>query len=169
MMLHPENRHIVIGVPRIQVTLPEDLGRPVSSPYIVGVRAARETHNATDALTKVSIFDSSSAAYGKWFLRSKAYFSHYVLEVLNAAHALSHDFQQSYLVAGAGGQLAAFSEALYGPSTFELRCERGRAIARKPEIWEGTFSAARNRGVDLALRIAPAGGFDEVDVKAAEG
>ena len=169
MMLHPENRHIVIGVPRIQVTLPEDLGRPVSSPYIVGVRAARETHNATDALTKVRVFDSSSAAYGKWFLRPKAYFSHYALEVLNAAHALSHDFQQSYLVAGAGGRLAAFSEALYGPSTFEVRCEMGRALGRRPEILEGTFGAFRDRGGDLPFRIAPAGGFNDADAKVAEG
>jgi hypothetical protein len=129
-MLHPENRHIVIGVPRINVTLPEDKGRTVSSEYILGAQGARESHNAADGLTKVRIFELSSAAYGKWFQRPKPYLAHYVLEVLNAAHALSHDFQQSYLVAGAGGQLAGFSEALYGPNRFEVHSAESPALPR---------------------------------------
>lgn len=131
-MLHPENRHIVIGVPRINVTLPEDHGRTVCSEYILGAQSARESHNAADGLTKVRIFELSSTAYGKWFQRPKPYLAHYLLEVLNAAHALSHDFQQSYLVAGGAGQLAGFSEALYGPSRFELHSSPHRSKDAAP-------------------------------------
>jgi hypothetical protein len=122
IMLHGENRHVVIGVPRIEVTLPEEQGRPISSPFVLAVQAAREVHNAADALTRSGVYELSSAAYGKWFLRPRAYFAHYAREALNAAHALSHDFQQSYLVAGAAGRLGALSEALFGPSRFEVSC-----------------------------------------------
>ena len=122
-LLHPENRHVVIGVPRIEVTLPEDEdGGTISSPFARSVQAAREIHNAADGLTRAGLFELSSAAFGKWFLRPRAYFTHYAHEALNAAHALSHDFQQSYLVAGAAGRLGAFSEALCGPSCFEVTC-----------------------------------------------
>jgi hypothetical protein len=119
-MLHPENQHIVIGVPRIEVTLPEDKDGTISSAYVRSVQVAREIHNAADGLTRAGMFELSSAAYGKWLLRPRAYFAHYAREALNAAHALSHDFQQSYFVAGAGGRLGAFCEALCGPSRFEV-------------------------------------------------
>jgi hypothetical protein len=153
-MLHPENRHIVIGVPRIEVTLPEEQGRPISSPFARGVQVAREIHNAADGLTKAGIFDLSSAAYGKWFLRPKAYFSHYALEVLNAAHALSHDFQQSYLVAGAAGRLGAFSEALYGPSRFEITSEERQARRAEERVEIGKASAPRGWGREPSLQPA---------------
>jgi hypothetical protein len=120
-MLHPENRHVVIGVPRIQVTYPELKGKTVASEFIIAARAARETHNAKEGLTRVGVFSLSTPAYGKWFKRPKPYHAHYVCEALNAAHALSHDFQQSYLVAGAGGRLSGFTEALYGPKRFDVR------------------------------------------------
>jgi hypothetical protein len=131
IMLHGENRHIVMGVPRIEVTLPEDRGRTVSSPYVLVVQAAREIHNAADALTKAGTFELSSAAFGKWFLRPRAYFAHYAVEALNAAHALSHDFQQSYLVAGAAGRVGALCEALFGPSRFGVSCVVPRASREK--------------------------------------
>jgi hypothetical protein len=128
-LLHPENRHIVIGVPRIDVTLPEHHGETVASEYILAAQAARAAHNGRDGLTRVRVFAMSSPAYGKWFKRPKPYLAHYMQESLNAAHALSHDFQQSYLVAGAGGRLGGFTEALYGPKRFEVRAARAHAGA----------------------------------------
>jgi hypothetical protein len=128
-LLHPENRHIVIGVPRIDVTLPEHEGQTVASEYILAAQAARAAHNAQDALTRARVYSFASAAYGKWFERPKPYLTHYAHESLNAAHALSHDFQQSYLVAGAGGRLAGFTEALYGPERFEVRAAPERHVA----------------------------------------
>lgn len=148
-MLHPENRHIVIGAPRIEVTLPEDQGRTVSSAYVRGVRIAREIHNAADGLTKAGMFEHASAAFGKWFLRPRAYFAHYALEALNAAHALSHDFQQSYLVAGAAGRLGGFCEALYGPSRFEVSAVEPRASRSAAEEARGDAALVeRDLGAD---------------------
>ena len=151
-MLHPENRHIVIGVPRIEVTLPEDADGTISSPFVRSVQAAREIHNAADGLTRAGMFELSSAAFGKWFLRPRAYFAHLAGEALNAAHALSHDFQQSYLVAGAAGRLGALSEALCGPSRFEVSCVVPRAA--RPE----TDGGARARGGGAGRRRSPAPG-----------
>ena len=175
-MLHPENRHIVIGVPRIEVTLPEVQGQPISSPFVRGVQAARAIHNAADGLTRAGIFDLSSAAYGKWLLRPKAYFSHYALETLNAAHALSHDFQQSYLVAGAAGRLGAFTEALYGPSRFEVTCEDRESRRAEERVEVGGPSAPRGwgrEGRELSLPPAAAaarvGGVILEDVQAQGG
>jgi len=122
IMLHPENRHIVIGVPRINVTLPECNGETMASDFILGAGAARDCHNAADSRSKACVYGFSSAAYGKWLHRPRPYLAHYAREVLNPAHALSHDFQQSYFVAGAAGRLGGFSEALYGPS--QLQAER---------------------------------------------
>jgi hypothetical protein len=121
IMLHPANRHIVIGVPQVEVTLPRHHSGTIASEYIKTVRSARRVHNATSARGRARLFESSSPAYGKWWLRPEPYVSHYTQEVLNAAHALSHDFQQSYFVTGAAGRLAAFAEALCGPSRFRLR------------------------------------------------
>jgi hypothetical protein len=120
-LLHPSNRHIVIGVPRIDVTLPEQGGEAVASEFILAGQAARAAHNASDALARTRLFSFSTPAYGKWFTRPAPYLAHYTRESLNAAHSLSHDFQQSYLVAGAGGRLGGFTEALYGPTRFEVR------------------------------------------------
>jgi hypothetical protein len=116
IMLHPENQHIVIGVPRINVTLPECNGSAMASDFILGAGAARDCHNAADSRSKACVFDFSSVAYGKWLHRPRPYLAHYAREVLNPAHALSHDFQQSYFVAGAAGRLGGFCEALYGPT-----------------------------------------------------
>jgi len=116
IMLHPENRHIVIGVPRINITLPECNGSAMASDFILGAGSARDCHNAADSRSKACVYGFSSAAYGKWLHRPVPYLAHYTREVLNPAHALSHDFQQSYFVAGAAGRLGGFSEALYGPT-----------------------------------------------------
>jgi len=116
IMLHPENQHIVIGVPRINITLPEHNGAPMASDFILGAGSARDCHNAADSRSKACVFGFSSVAYGKWLHRPRPYLAHYAREVLNPAHALSHDFQQSYFVAGAAGRLGGFSEALYGPT-----------------------------------------------------
>ncbi|HYP76087.1 MAG TPA: hypothetical protein VER12_09035 [Polyangiaceae bacterium] len=116
IMLHPENQHIVIGVPRINVTLPECDGSTMASDFILGAGSARDCHNAADSRSKACVYGFSSAAYGKWLHRPRPYLAHYSREVLNPAHALSHDFQQSYFVAGASGRLGGFSEALYGPT-----------------------------------------------------
>lgn len=116
IMLHPENQHIVIGVPRINVTLPEHEGATMASDFILGAGSARDCHNAADSRSKACVFGFSSVAYGKWVHRPRPYLAHYAREVLNPAHALSHDFQQSYFVAGAAGRLGGFSEALYGPT-----------------------------------------------------
>ncbi len=124
IFLHPENRHIVIGVPRINVTLPEHRGAAITSEYILGARIARDCHNVSDSRSKAAVYASSSAAFGKWLHRPRAYLAHYAREVLNPAHALSHDFQQSYLVAGAAGRLGGFSEALYGASRVHATVQR---------------------------------------------
>ena len=116
IMLHPENQHIVIGVPRINVTLPESNGSTMASDFILGAGSARDCHNAADSRSKACVYGFSSVAYGKWLHRPRPYLAHYAGEVLNPAHALSHDFQQSYFVAGAAGRLGGFSEALYGPT-----------------------------------------------------
>ncbi|HET9960560.1 MAG TPA: hypothetical protein VFQ61_39085 [Polyangiaceae bacterium] len=123
IFLHPENRHIVIGVPRIDITLPEVRGCAMASEYILSARLARNCHNHSDGRSRAAVYSSSSAAYGKWLHRPTEYLAHYAREVLNPAHALSHDFQQSYLVAGAAGCLAGFSEALYGPTRFHARVD----------------------------------------------
>jgi hypothetical protein len=128
-LLHPENRHVVIGVPRIDVTLPEHEGQAVVSEYILAAQTARSAHNAKDGLTRMQVFSMSSPAYGKWFKRPKPYLAHYARESLNAAHALSHDFQQSYLVAGASGRLGGFTEGLYGPKRFEVRAAAEPSLA----------------------------------------
>jgi hypothetical protein len=140
-MLHSENRHVVIGVPRIRVTLPEHKGTTIASDYILAARGARDTHNENEALTRSRLFSFASPAYGKWFKRPKPYYAHYAYGALNAAHALSHDFQQSYLVAGAGGRLSGFTEALYGPRRFEVQAtpepssrRATAASARRPEL-----------------------------------
>jgi hypothetical protein len=143
-LLHPENRHIVIGVPRIDVTLPEHEGQTVASEYILAAQAARAAHNAQDGLTRARVYSYASAAYGKWFERPEPYLAHYARESLNAAHALSHDFQQSYLVAGAGGRLAGFTEALYGPERFEVRA------APEPEAAVEGSRARERRGLRAA-------------------
>lgn len=116
ILLHPENRHIVIGVPRIDITLPLHKGAIMASDFILGAGAARDCHNASDSRSKSCVYGFSSAAYGKWLHRPRGYLAHYAREVLNPAHALSHDFQQSYFVAGAAGRLGGFTEALYGPT-----------------------------------------------------
>ena len=128
IMLHPENRHIVIGVPRIHVTLPESHGQAVASDFILGAGAARDCHNAADSRSKACVYDFSSAAYGKWLHRPRPYLAHYTREVLNPAHALSHDFQQSYFVAGAAGRLAGFTEALYGPTRVHAEKQSQHAV-----------------------------------------
>ncbi len=152
-LLHPDNRHIVIGVPRIEVTLPEHAGNAVASDYILAARAARAAHNSADALAKARLFSFSSPAYGKWFKRPKPYLAHYAQQSLNAAHALSHDFQQSYLVAGAGGRLGGFTEALYGPTRFEVRAapERARAVGEHAASKGGTSRATEPVGRLLHL------------------
>jgi hypothetical protein len=129
IMLHPENQHIVIGVPRINVTLPEYNGAAMASDFILGAGSARDCHNAADSRSKACVFDFSSAAYGKWLHRPKPYLAHYAREVLNPAHALSHDFQQSYFVAGAAGRLGGFCEALYGPSRVHAELQAAREVA----------------------------------------
>lgn len=144
-LLHPDNRHIVIGVPRINVTLPEFRGQTIASDYIVSAQAARENHNTADGQSRARLFDFSSPAYGKWFKRPRPYLAHYAHEVLNAAHALSHDFQQSYLVAGASGRLAGFTEALYGPNRFQVqasaeRAPRARAVKTAARVLMGTLA-----------------------------
>lgn len=120
-LLHPENRHVAIAVPRIDITLPEHHGHAVASKFILAAREARAAHNGQDALSRTAVFSASSPAYGKWLERPRPYLAHYARESLNAAHALSHDFQQSYLVAGAAGRLGGFTEALYGPTRFEVQ------------------------------------------------
>ncbi len=64
-MLHPENRHIVIGVPRINVTLPECNGSTMASDFILGAGAARDCHNAADSRSKACVYGFSSAALWK--------------------------------------------------------------------------------------------------------
>jgi hypothetical protein len=137
IFLHPENRHIVIGVPRINITLPEHRGAAITSEYILGARIARDCHNVSDSRSKAAVYAASSAAFGKWLHRPRAYLAHYAREVLNPAHALSHDFQQSYLVAGAAGRLGGFSEALYGPSRFHATVQKRRveSSATKSNGW----------------------------------
>jgi hypothetical protein len=127
-MLHAENRHLVLGVPRINITFPRYKQQTMISKYIVSQMNAREIHNTADGQSRARIFDFSSAAYGKWWKRPRPYLAHYAQEVLNSAHALSHDFQQSYFVAGAAGRLGGFSEALYGTNHFRVR-----AMSQKPE------------------------------------
>ncbi|HYQ40573.1 MAG TPA: hypothetical protein VER11_01350 [Polyangiaceae bacterium] len=129
IMLHPENRHIVIGVPRINVTLPEHNGSTMASDFILGAGSARDCHNAADSRSKACVFGFSSVAYGKWLHRPRPYLAHYAREVLNPAHALSHDFQQSYFVAGAAGRLGGFSEALYGPTRLHAETQPSRELA----------------------------------------
>jgi len=129
IMLHPENRHIVIGVPRINVTLPEHDGKAMASDFILGAGAARDCHNAADSRSKALVYDFSSAAFGKWLHRPRPYLAHYAREVLNPAHALSHDFQQSYFVAGASGRLGGFCEALYGPSRLQAEQQSRQELA----------------------------------------
>jgi len=129
IMLHPENRHIVIGVPRINVTLPEHNGSTMASDFILGSGSARDCHNAADSRSKACVFGFSSVAYGKWLHRPRPYLAHYAREVLNPAHALSHDFQQSYFVAGAAGRLGGFCEALYGPTRVHAEKQPSRELA----------------------------------------
>lgn len=129
IMLHPENRHIVIGVPRINVTLPEHEGKAMASDFILGAGSARDCHNAADSRSKACVYDFSSAAFGKWLHRPRPYLAHYAREVLNPAHALSHDFQQSYFVAGASGRLGGFCEALYGPSRLQAEQQSRQEVA----------------------------------------
>lgn len=129
IMLHPENQHIVIGVPRINVTLPEHHGSTMASDFILGAGSARDCHNAADSRSKACVFGFSSVAYGKWLHRPRPYLAHYQREVLNPAHALSHDFQQSYFVAGAAGRLGGFSEALYGPTRLHAEKQSSRELA----------------------------------------
>jgi hypothetical protein len=131
-MLHPDNAHIVMGVPSVQVTLPELAGRSVSSDYILASKAAREMHNVSDSRVRARIFSGSTPAYGKWWKRLEPYFSHYREEVLNPAHSLSHDFQQSYLVAGASNRLSGFAEALTGPSRFRIQAVSSRTSVQRP-------------------------------------
>jgi hypothetical protein len=152
IMLHPENQHIVIGVPRINVTLPECNGSKMASDFILGAGSARDCHNAADSRSKACVYDFSSAAYGKWLHRPRPYLAHYEREVLNPAHALSHDFQQSYFVAGAAGRLGGFCEALYGPT--RLHAERQ---PQSEAGWLGNFKlrllgfrALRNHALGLA-------------------
>lgn len=129
IMLHPENQHIVIGVPRINITLPEHDGSPMASDFILGAGSARDCHNAADSRSKACVFGFSSVAYGKWLHRPRPYLAHYAREVLNPAHALSHDFQQSYFVAGAAGRLGGFSEALYGPTRLHAKKQPSGVLA----------------------------------------
>lgn len=129
IMLHPENQHIVIGVPRIKITLPEHDGSSMASDFILGAGSARDCHNAADSRSKACVFGLSSVAYGKWLHRPRPYLAHYAREVLNPAHALSHDFQQSYFVAGAAGRLGGFSEALYGPTRLHAEKQPRREFA----------------------------------------
>jgi hypothetical protein len=154
IMLHPENQHIVIGVPRINVTLPEHDGSPMASDFILGAGSARDCHNAADSRSKACVFGFSSVAYGKWLHRPVPYLAHYAREVLNPAHALSHDFQQSYFVAGAAGRLGGFSEALYGPTRLhaEKQPSRELAWADNERLRLLGWRALRNQALSYALR-----------------
>lgn len=149
IMLHPENQHIVIGVPRINVTLPECNGRKVASDFILGAGSARDCHNAADSRSKACVYGFSSAAYGKWLHRPRPYLAHYAREVLNPAHALSHDFQQSYLVAGAAGRLGGFSEALYGPTRLHAQRQPAHGLAWLTELKQrySAWRSMRNRAL----------------------
>jgi hypothetical protein len=144
-LLHPENRHIVIGVPRIDVTLPESRGEPIASQYILSAQVARSAHNQRDGVARAALFSGSTPAYGKWLERPKPYLAHYVQESLNAAQALSHDFQQSYLVAGAGGRLGGFTEALYGPKRFDVRAAPALAAGVRGG-WRRLFARWASQG-----------------------
>jgi hypothetical protein len=139
-MLHPANAHVVIGVPRIYVTLPRQRGEPVVSEYIRAVQADRDTHNAADARSRTLVFGASSPAFGKWWHRPLPYLAQFSHGVLNPAHALSHDFQQSYLIAGAAGRLAAFTEALYGPTRFRVRSVVPRGNPGVARALRGSFA-----------------------------
>ncbi len=162
IMLHPENRHIVIGVPRIDITLPLHQGSTMASDFILGAGAARDCHNASDSRSKSCLYGFSSAAYGKWLHRPRGYLAHYACEVLNPAHALSHDFQQSYFVAGAAGRLGGFTESLYGPTqVFAARTKaepaRGFGLVKGYLDWRAARpEAARPRRVAEAF-FAPQG------------
>ena len=139
-MLHPANAHVVIGVPRIYVTLPRQRGETVASEYIRAVQADRDTHNAADARSRTLVFGGSSPAFGKWWHRPLPYLAQFSHGVLNPAHALSHDFQQSYLIAGAAGRLAAFTEALYGPTRFRVRSIAPRGNVAVGRAVRGSFA-----------------------------
>lgn len=161
IMLHPENRHIVIGVPRIDITLPLHRGATMASDFILGAGAARDCHNASDSRSKSCLYGFSSAAYGKWLHRPRGYLAHYACEVLNPAHALSHDFQQSYFVAGAAGRLGGFTESLYGPTqVYAARSKaepaRGFGLVKRYFDWQARTEAARPRRVVEAF-FAPQG------------
>ena len=152
IMLHPENQHIVIGVPRINVTLPEHDGATMASDFILGAGSARDCHNAADSRSKACVFGFSSVAYGKWLHRPRPYLAHYAREVLNPAHALSHDFQQSYFVAGAAGRLGGFSEALYGPTRLHAEKQPARELlwADNERLRLLGWRALRNRALAYA-------------------
>jgi hypothetical protein len=156
-MLHPANAHVVIGVPRIYVTLPRRAGEPVVSEYLRAVKADRDTHNTTDARSRTVVFGASSPAYGKWWHRPLPYLAQFSQGVLNPAHALSHDFQQSYLIAGAAGRLAAFTEALYGPTRFRIKSVTPRGNIAFGRAWRGSFAV-----LVVALAVAACLSFIEV-------
>jgi hypothetical protein len=150
IMLHPENQHIVIGVPRINITLPESNGRAMASDFILGAGAARDCHNAADSRSKACVYGFSSAAYGKWLHRPQPYLAHYAREVLNPAHALSHDFQQSYFVAGAAGRLGGFSEALYGPTRLHAEKQSSHELGWLTNVKLGYLGWRSFRNLALA-------------------
>jgi hypothetical protein len=80
---------------------------------------------------------------------------------------LSHDFQQSYLVAGASGQLAAFSESLYGPSRFEIRCAVAPARAEPGGGRASTGAPAGQEG-ELRGRVTSLGVWNDANARGTE-
>ncbi|MFQ3675586.1 MAG: hypothetical protein SNJ64_03480, partial [Endomicrobiia bacterium] len=113
VMLHPKNRHIVMGQPNISITAPFHEGRYKKSIWWDIMRVARDIHNESNAKVMAGIYGNQMAFFGKGIVRTKEYYyTVFEREALNHARDLSHDWNEAIYTEN--------SEGLYGSTNFRV-------------------------------------------------